>query len=378
MAGGGGFGRLRRFLLTWVPVASLTSAVVDNLRRADGLPDFRIYRLAGIAVLHGRSPYAAPETIHSVGTSGFVYPAPAAWAMTPFALARFDVAAVIFVLLATLAVVGTLWLLEVRDPCCYGVALALMPVSTAITTGTVSTLLACAAALVWRYRDRVVVPALGLAAALMLKPLLWPVVVWLCATRRWRAAALASVTALVGTMVGYAVLHLDAFRSYPPLVKAATLGEGDDSFSIYGIFVRVGVPTPQVSAYAVGAAALVGVWPLARRSERSSFVAALVATLLLTPILWLNSFTLLRIPLAYASRRLTWWWVLPWLLWLVGPAGFDASLASIGSVWLVAAITVGALARVRTRTEPVRARTLQRVIVHSAPRHPRGGWPASA
>ena len=356
MAGGGGFGRLRRFLLTSNPAAMLTSAVVSNLRRADGLPDFRIYRIAGIAVLHGRSPYAAPENIHSVGTSGFVYPAPAAWAMTPFALERFDVAAVIFVVIATLAVFATLWVLEVRDPCCYGVALALMPVSTAITTGTVSTLLTCAAALVWRYRDRVVVPAFGLAAALMLKPLLWPVVVWLVATRRWRAAALASVTALVGTVLGYAALHLDAFRSYPPLVKAATLGEGDDSFSVYGIFVRLGVPAAQVSAYLVGAAVLVGVGLLARRSERMSFVAALVATLVLTPILWVNSFALLLIPLAFASRRLTWWWVFPWVMWLVGPAAFDASLASIGSVWLVAGVTLLAL-------RPARGRTLQRVIV---------------
>jgi hypothetical protein len=101
MAGGGGSGRLRRFLLTWIPVTMLTSAVVSNLRRADGLPDFRIYRLAGVAVLHGHSPYASPATIHSVGTAGFVYPAPAAWAMAPFGLLRFDVAAVIFVVIAT-------------------------------------------------------------------------------------------------------------------------------------------------------------------------------------------------------------------------------------------------------------------------------------
>jgi alpha-1,2-mannosyltransferase len=365
MAGEGRSGRLCRFLLTWLPVAMLTSAVVSNLRRADGLPDFRIYRLAGAAVLHGHSPYVSPSSVHSVGTAGFVYPAPAAWAMAPFALLRFDVAAVIFVVIATAAVVGTLWLLEVRETRCYGVALALMPVSTAITTGTVSTLLTCAAALVWRYRDRVLWPALGLAAALMLKPLLWPIVAWLAATRRWRAAALSSATALVGTMLGYAALHIDGLRSYPAIVKAATLGEGDDSFSVYGIFVRLGVPAPQASAELVGAAVLVGVWLLARRNERLSFVAAIVATLVLTPILWLNSFSLLLIPLALASRRLTWWWTVPWLLWFVDPRAFDASLAGIGLVWLAAAVTLGALRPSRARSEPLRARTLQRVMVHS-------------
>jgi alpha-1,2-mannosyltransferase len=362
MAGGGGFGRLRRFLLTLLltlaPAVKLTLDVADNLRRPSGLPDFRIYRHAGAAVLHGHSPYAAASTIHSVGTAGFVYPAPAAWVMVPFALVRFQVAAVIFVVIATLAVFGTLWLLDVRDIRCFGVALALMPVSTAITTGTVSTVLTCATALVWRYRDRVVVPALCLAGALMLKPLLWPVVVWLAATRRWRAAALSCVAACAGTALGYVALHIDGFRSYPVLVKAATLGEGDDSFSVYGMFLRLGVPAAQASAEVAGAAMLVGVWLLARRDERLSLVAAVVATLVVTPILWLNSFSLLLIPLGLASSRLTWWWALPWLVWLVGPSAYDASLGSIGLVWVVAAVTLSALRHDTAWSKPFRPRTV--------------------
>jgi hypothetical protein len=161
------------------------------------------------------------------------------------------------------------------------------------------------------------------------------------------------VTALAGTVLAYAALHIDGLRSYPVLVRAATLGEGDDSFSIYGIFVRLGVPAPQAGAELVGAAALAGMWLLARRSERLSFVAAIVATLVLTPILWVNSFCLLLIPLALGSRRLTWWWAAPWLLWLVGLPAFDASLASIGLVWLCAAVTLGAL---RSRADPLAAR----------------------
>jgi len=350
-------------ILTSVPAAALTSAVADNLRHAAGLPDFRIYRQAGAAVLHGHSPYVSPAAIHSVGTAGFVYPAPAAWVMAPFALLSFHVAAVIFVVITTSAVVATLWLLEVRDLRCYGVALGLMPVSTAITTGTVSTLLTCAAALVWRYRDRVLWPALGLAGSLMLKPLLWPLVVWLAATRRWRAAALSAVAACVGTAIGYAALHIDGLRSYPALVKAATRGEGDDSFSVYGIFVHLGVPAPQASADLVGAAVLVDMWLLARRHERLSFVAAIVATLMLTPILWLNSFSLLLIPLALASRRLTWWWALLWVPWFVHPAAFDASLASIGVVWLLAGATLGALRSVNADPGPSRGAPSQRVII---------------
>jgi hypothetical protein len=80
----------------------------------------------------------------------------------------------------------------------------------------------------------------------------------------------------------------------------------------------------------------------------------------------LNSFSLLLIPFAFASRRLTWWWAVPWLPWFVDPKAFDASLASIGLVWLIAAVTLGALRPARARAESVRAPTLQRVIVNAS------------
>lgn len=335
--------KLAGLMLVVLPVAKLVFDVVDNLERPDGLPDFRIYRHAGAAVLHGYSPYVSPQNIHSVATAGFVYPAPAAWAMAPFALLGFELAAIVFAVIATAAVIASLRLLGVEDLRCYGAALYVMPVSTAITTGTVSTLLVCAAALVWRYRTRVVVPALALAAALMLKPLLWPLVIWLVATRRWRTAAVSAAAACVGTTAAYAALHIDGIRSYPELVRAATAGEGADSYSVYGILARLDLPAPTAVAYAIGAALLVGIWLLARRNERLAFVAAILATLALAPILWVNSFALLLIPLAFASRRLSWLWAAPAAMWFVDAKAFDAPLVSILLVWTLAALTLGAV-----------------------------------
>jgi hypothetical protein len=329
-------------LLVSLPAGRLVSDVMDNLSRADGLPDFRIYRAAGAAVLRGESPYSPLASIHSVA-AGFVYPAPAAWLMTPFALLESHAAALLFVAIATAAVLATLRVLDVRDLRCYGVAIASMPVSTAITTGTVSTLLVLCAALVWRYRHRVASPALALAGAVMLKPLLWPLAIWLAATHRWRAALVATLAGTAGMAAAYAALHVNGLREYPALVRAATAAEGDESYSLFALLSRVGAPTPLLLANVIGVAMLAGACLLARRNEPLSFVVALLAALALAPILWVNSFSLLLIPLCLASRRLTWWWAPPVAMWLVGAVAFDAPAYTIAIVWLLAGLTLGSL-----------------------------------
>jgi hypothetical protein len=72
MAGGGGFGRLRRILLTLVPVAALTSAGCRTSDAQTGCPTLGIYRQGRRRRLRGHSPYVAASSIHSVGTAGFV------------------------------------------------------------------------------------------------------------------------------------------------------------------------------------------------------------------------------------------------------------------------------------------------------------------
>jgi len=354
--------------LIGVPVGLLVSAVIGNLGRSDGLGDFRIYRLAGRAVLHGQSPYMSPQSILAHGSGGFVYPAPAAWAMVPFSLLPFTLAALCFTVLTVGAVIGSLWLLGVRDLRCFGVALLMMPVSTAITTGTVSTLLTCAAALVWRYRDRVVLPAVALAGSLMLKPLLWPVAIWLAATRRWRAAGLTLLVTAVGMTAAYAALQINGLESYPALVKATTAVEGGVSYSLYGLLSQLGAPFPLVASYLIGAALLVAVW-VVRRDECLSFVIAIAATLALTPIVWVHYFSLLLIPLALGSRRLTWWWSLPAVVWLVQGGPSPASPVNATLVWWLALLT---LACYRLRDTPFRGTARRRAAEFPGLRLPEG------
>jgi alpha-1,2-mannosyltransferase len=334
-------GRLRALLVA-LPMLALVSAVIGQLRYAEGLFDFRIYRLAGLAVAHGHNPYWSPQSILVHKSGGFVYPAPSAWAMVPFGLLPFTVAGLSFCVLTTAAVVVTLRVLDVRDIRCYSVALAMAPVSTAVTTGTVSTLIACAAALTWRYRERPLVSALALAASLMLKPLLWPVLIWLVATRRLRSAALTVLIAGAGTAAAYAALHINGLESYPALVRATSAVEGGGSFSLDGLFTRLGAPAPSLPPYLVGAVLVVWLWRDARRNERRAFLTAIVATLMLTPIVWVHYFSLLLIPLALGSPRLSGWWWLPVLMWLVNDKAPDATAPTVAAVWVLALLTFAA------------------------------------
>jgi alpha-1,2-mannosyltransferase len=337
------------------PVATLFATVIGNLLDPVGLFDFRIYRAAGIVVLHGHNPYFTPQSIVAHGSGGFVYPAPAAWAMVPFGLLPFTLAGICFSVLTTAAVVASLLALDVRDIRCYGVALFMAPVSTAITTGTVSTLIACAAVLTWRYRNRVVVSALALGASLMLKPLLWPIAIWLAATRRWRAAGFTLLTAGVGTAAGYAALHINGLQSYPALVRATTSVEGGVSYSLFGLLSRLSAPAPLVISYLVGAVLLAALCVAARHNEQASFVIAIAATLALAPVLWVHYFSLLLVPLAFRSRRLTAWWFLPILMWLFNAKAPEANAETAATIWLMAlAVLIAPLAAARHPQRPSR------------------------
>jgi hypothetical protein len=76
--------------------------------------DFAIFRRAGRAVLHGHSPYVHPTLKLLAANDHFVYPTPFALPFIPFA-ATPEKAAAGFLVLSAAAVLGSIWLLGVRD-----------------------------------------------------------------------------------------------------------------------------------------------------------------------------------------------------------------------------------------------------------------------
>jgi len=284
--------------------------------------DFHAFWSAGRDVIHGRSPYPPPSARVLAHEGSFVYPAPAAVAMVPFALLPFTVSAILFALLLIAALPLALRIVGVRDWRCYGLAIASAPMWNSVAVDTVSPLLAVGLALVWRYRDRTLPGAAAVAAVIVLKLFLWPLLLWLAFTRRSRTALLAVGLMLVVTFVGWALIGFDGLRSYEHVLQLLTKLLEGKGYSLVALGLSLGATTAVARAlpFVVGGAALALIALRGRRpgADEWSFAVATGAALALSPIVWLHYFVLVFVPIAIVRPRLSWLWAMPLLLWVVG------------------------------------------------------------
>jgi hypothetical protein len=141
-----------------------------------------------------------------------------------------------------------------------------------------------------------------------LKLFLWPMIFWLLATRRWAAAAAAGALS-VATFLS--VLPFVSLTEYLRLMNHLGDTFGPQGFGVIGLLSQLGTPFrgAQVAALGVGLSALLVSW------RRRSFVLAICASLLLSPIVWLHYFILLAVPLALRWRSLSWPWAVPLAMW---------------------------------------------------------------
>jgi alpha-1,2-mannosyltransferase len=302
-----------------------------------GFGDLRVLLRAGDDVLHGTSPYPPTSTVVAHSYDYFVYPAPVALLMVPLAPLPFSVAATLFSLAMVACVVAALWIMRVRDWRCYGAAFLWFPMQLAILVGNITPLLVLGLAALWRFRDRRYLTAISLAGLIVAKLFLWPLLVWLLATRRYVAAVGAAVGAVVLALAAWAVIGFAGFSDYGDVLAKLARVEEAESFSVVAFGESVGFSQhlAQWLAMVVGGTLIlvtfaVGRW---RRRDSSSYTVAVVAALLLTPIAWLHFFALLLVPVALAQRRLGTLWLLPIGLWVLKTT---ESHTSFGSPWRIA------------------------------------------
>lgn len=288
--------------------------------------DFLSFWHAGGAVLGGRSPYPALSSLPQVADpktfAPFVYPAPAAYWMVPFALLPFPVGATIFLFLSWGAAGVALRLLEVRDWRCYAAMFATVPIAAGTSLGSYSPWLLLGATAAWRWRERVwrVGPIIGLLV--VAKVFLWPLWLWLVFTRRYAAAAISAALGVVMTLGAWAALGFAGLRDYPHLLSRLTGLVGVNGYSPFALLHTAGLSVALAQrATVVLTLLLLGASVASLRESRAdgrSFVAALAIALLATPVLWPHYFALAFVPLAMARRTFSWPWALPLLLWTCG------------------------------------------------------------
>lgn len=297
--------------------------------------DFRAFYLGARAYLHGASPYPRDSLGALANKQEFVYPAPTAFLLAPLALLPYTAALSLWLGLSIAAVALALRISGVRDWRCFGALLLTLPAEHSFRLGTLAPLLLLLLALLWRYRDRVVVAAVLAALLAISKVFLSPLLFWLLFTRRVRSAVLAALLAAVFCVLAWLPLGESKILSYPSLLHTLAGYEQTFSYSFTSLLVDLGTG----SSLATGLAGCTGVGLLliayAKRSdEELVFRLALAASFVLSPIVWGHYFLLLAVPLALRWPRLGPAWVLA--IWIRS----DTLALKYAPAWVALALLV--------------------------------------
>ncbi len=214
-----------------------------------------------------------------------------------------------------------LWLVSVRDWRVYGVFCLWPQVVGEMRVAHLTPALVLLAAIAWRTRGARGAPGAAIGLATSVKFLMWPLLVWLAATRRVRDVIVAAAVVLASLLLVLPFTDLDAYvRTLARLSRAFN----QDSYTVFGLLVQAGAPesAARATTFVIGGAILVATW------RYRSFTLAIAAALALSPIAWLDYFALAAVPLAVYRPRLSWVWFLPLATWGLQGAGFG-----IGDVW---------------------------------------------
>jgi Glycosyltransferase family 87 len=284
------------------------------------MEDFKWLRRGALAVFHGRSPYGLADPALLAHNNQFIYPPLDAYALVPLAVIPRPVGSTAFFLLACAAIVFGLRLLGVRDWRCLGAAFLTAPVFFALALGTIGPFLFLGTAFSWRFRDRAGWLALAVGLTFVAKLFLWPLLVWLAATRRWGAAVGAVAIALLAVLASWAGIGFASLSDYPALLGALNTAQEWKSYSLGGLAIALGLPTflgteALVIAGVIGCALTVYIARQAHGDERA-FIVSILTALATTPLLWIHYLLLLLAPLALVRPRLSILWAAPALLWI--------------------------------------------------------------
>jgi Glycosyltransferase family 87 len=352
-------GGLALLVCSSLPALVTVARLASSLRHGVFAFDFHNYYWpSGHDVLHGRSPFppASPEVVFAPFTHIYPagpYPAPAVVMFVPFGLLPLWLAEGLFTALLIGSLCLALHLVGVRDWRCYGAAFLWAPVGFAIQTANLTLLLLLGLAVLWRVRDRVAPSAIALGVLVSLKLLLWPMVVWLLATRRYAAAAWSFAVAVAVTLGAWGMLGFAGFHNYLRVGRIFADTYERSTYTPFAVLLSLGVPSAaaRVGGIALAVAALAGASFAARRKggDAISFAVAVGAVLLWAPITWLHYFALLLVPLGVLRPKLSVAWLLPAILWFC-PVGAPPSTWQFALPLMVSAAVLLLAARDRSRS----------------------------
>ena len=184
---------------------------------------------------------------------------------------------------------------------------------------------------------------LALGLAMGLKFLVWPLGVWLAATRRYRAPSLAPGSPPPRCSWSSPMSRSTTTRGLARAARARIRPGLVHASSACSCRAAPRETSARIAMWAVGLVLLAATW------RYRSFTLAIAAALTLSPIVWLDYFAVAMVPLAIARPRLAWVWFLPLATWGLSGAGLG-----IGDPWDIGRLLVafGIVFAVAFRDEP--------------------------
>jgi hypothetical protein len=338
---------LTQVLFGLVP-AVVTAFILLGALRSHGVAyDFHwSYYPAARRLLDGGDVYASTSLGLAHGVA-FAYPALAAVLLAPFALMGHSLADHVYMVACLLMVPGTLWLGGMRDWRVYGIALLWLPVIVGWQGGNVSIPLALLSVLAWRWRGRPLRAGVVVAIAISVKPFIWPLALWLIATRRWRAAGWALASGLTINLLAWAIVGFNRIDTFLRLSAKLVSSQWRTGYGILAVAHHLGAGRGVGELILLVVSSVVAMAllhsGLVKHGDRRPMVLAVALALVASPLVWSHYFVLLLLPLVVYRPRLSPLWAMPLAMCVcttTTPSGWQLALA-----WLVAGVCLRAALR---------------------------------
>lgn len=310
-----GLGRLGRAALPIVAVLSLVLGLGLTLAVAEDTLgyDFLAYHQAAERLLAGRPLYDMSFT----GTGGFglfYYPPTFAPMLLPFGLLGAQAATWTWIAISIAAFVLGVAMLPVSRSVRWWIALTAgwsWPFVYAVKLGQVGPVLFLAFAIGWRWLDEPI--RLGLSgaigAAIKLQPGL--ILAWALLTRRIVAVVVGAIALVVLAAIALAIAGVGAWTDFVALLRTVTDPiTTAHNFTPGAVAYQLGAPEAAASMIQLASTAAVAVLLLVaivRATDEASYLVAVVASQLVSPVLWDHYAMLLLLPVAYLASSGRWW-----------------------------------------------------------------------
>ena len=275
--------------------------------------DFLAYDGAARHLLAGEPLYDTTAT-ETGGLGLFLYPPSFALLMLPVTLLPTDVAAPLWMFALIGVALLAVWLMPVSRVVRWLLTLDLAvswPFIDSLAQGQVGPLLLLLYVIGWRSidRPRILGLVLGLGTTIKLQPAI--VIGWAALTRRFRAAAVAVAVAGALGLVATVIVGPGAWADLATVLANTNRPEFTmNSVGIARVLYEAGASAAVANAgYVLGivAAGLAVLAAIRWGSPTSSFIAAAIASQMISPVIWPHYAIALFLPVGWLLGRDRWW-----------------------------------------------------------------------